>query len=254
VPNGGRVSSTKFVGDLGTQLCPRTTQVTVACETWREAISALADGEDPGVDRRLLDAHLERCTGCRDYRRRVEVVRSRLRLGEAAPMPDLSRRVVKLNALADRAGRWRLLRVLLAVVAVEIVVLSVPALIWGEGAATSQHAARHLGAFTVAYGAALLVVAVRPARARTVLPVAATLAGALLITAVVDVSEGRVPLLGEALHVPEILSVVLVWLLAAPSWRRLQPAAASGEAAAALRLVTEPTDVPDDQGRSAGSS
>ena len=180
-----------------------------------------------------------------------------LRLGEAGRMPDLSRRIVKLNALLDRTGRWRVLRVLLALVAVEIVVLSVPALIWGQEAATSEHAARHLGAFTVAYGAALLVVAVRPARARTVLPVAATLAGALLITAAVDVSEGRVPLLGETLHVPEILSVVLVWLLAAPSWRVVRPdvvAPGTTRTSPGLRVVADhPDDPGDDQDRSAGS-
>ena len=79
---------------------------------------------------------------------------------------------------------------------------------------------RHLGAFTAAYGVGLLVVAIRPARARTMLPVAAVLAGALLITAVVDMLNGHVPLVGEVQHLPELLSVVLVWLLALPAPRR----------------------------------
>ena len=84
----------------------------------------------------------------------------------------------------------------------------------------ATHAARHLGAFTAAYGVGLLVVAVRPARARTMLPVAAVLAGALVITALVDLLDGRIPLVGEAQHLPEVLSVVLVWLLAIPRPRR----------------------------------
>ena len=51
----------------------------------------------------------------------------------------------------------------------------------------------------------------RPARrrrpagtGRTMLPVAAVLAGALVITAVVDLVDGRVPLVGEAQHLPEV--------------------------------------------------
>ena len=103
---------------------------------------------------------------------------------------------------------------------------SLPALVLGDEQGASAHAARHLGAFTAAYGVGLLVVAVRPARARAMLPVAAVLAGALVITAVVDLVDGRIPLVGEAQHLPEVLSVVLVWLLAIPSPRRARPAAA----------------------------
>jgi hypothetical protein len=51
------------------------------------------------------------------------------------------------------------------------------------------------------------------------LPVAAVLAGALLVTAVADLANGRVPLVDEAQHLPEVISVVLVWLLAVPPSR-----------------------------------
>jgi predicted anti-sigma-YlaC factor YlaD len=221
----------------------------VTCERWREAISAIADGEDPGVDQRLVDAHLTRCRGCREFRSQLDQVRVPLRIGPAEPMPDLSGRVVKLNAFADRAGRWGFVRGMLAVVAVEILVLSLRPLVFGEEYATSEHAARHLGAFTAAYGAALLVVAIRPARARTVLPVALTLALALLLAAVVDVVDGRAPLWGETLHFPEILSVVLVWLLAAPSRRLGGSGQVAGDARAVLRMVEHPPE-----GRETGTS
>ena len=107
---------------------------------------------------------------------------------------------------------------MLAVVAVEIIVVSIPALL-GDEQATSTHAARHLGAFAVAYGVGLLVVVARPARARTMLPVAAVLAGALVITSVVDLAQGRIPLVDEAAHLPELVSVVLLWLIAVPPRR-----------------------------------
>ena len=93
-----------------------------------------------------------------------------------------------------------------------------PALL-GDRGATSTHAARHLGAFAVAYGVGLLVVVVRPARARTMLPVAAVLAGALVITSAVDLGQRRIPLVGEAAHLPEVVSVVLIWLIAVPPRR-----------------------------------
>jgi heme A synthase len=103
---------------------------------------------------------------------------------------------------------------------VEIIVVSVPALL-GDAQATSTHASRHLGAFAAAYAVGLLVVVARPARARTMLPVAAVLAGALVITSVVDLGQRRIPLVDEAAHLPEVVSVVLVWLIAVPSRRSL---------------------------------
>ena len=136
-------------------------------------------------------------------------------------MPDLSQRVSRAVAAQDRARRPAV-RIVLAVVAIEIIALSLPALVLGDEADTSAHGARHLGAFTVAYGVGLLVVAARPARARTMLPVAGVLAGALLITALVDLANGRIPLVGEARHLPEIASVVLVWLLAVPRGVRVR--------------------------------
>jgi hypothetical protein len=99
-------------------------------------------------------------------------------------------------------------------VAVVILVVSVPALFGEEGA--SVHESRHVGAFSVAYGVALLLVVLRPARARAILPVTMVLAGALFITAVIDVIEGHVPLIDEIAHLPELVSVGLVWLLARP--------------------------------------
>ena len=208
------------------------------CERWREAISARLDGEDPGIDGALVDAHLERCPACRAFATAAAAVRPGLRIGLAADVPDLSRRDRKAVAVSDRASRWSIARALLVVVAVEIIAFSLPALVLGDEQDTSHHAARHLGAFTAAYGVGLLVVAVRPARARTMLPVSIVLAGTLVITAVVDLVNGRIPLVGEAQHIPELLSVVLIWLLALPAPR---PSAATITARSPLRAV------PDDE-------
>jgi predicted anti-sigma-YlaC factor YlaD len=218
----------------------------MTCAKWREAISAVADGEEPGVDQRLLDGHLARCPSCREFRDQVERHRRVVRIGEADPIPDLSRRIVKLNAVADRMSRWRYARAALAVVAVEIIVMSVPALVLGDESATSAHAARHLGAFSIAYAVGLLVVVARPARARTMLPVALVLAGALLLTSIIDIANGSIPLVTETGHIPELLSVLLVWLLALPAPRR--DARAAVPSPGRVRLVRAPGASDDERG------
>lgn len=112
-------------------------------------------------------------------------------------------------------------RVVLAVVAVQIIAFALPALLLGEAQDAGTHPARHLGAFGVAYGVALLVVVMRPARARSILPVALVLAGTQVIAAIVDLASGRIPLIRETQHLPQIISVFLIWLLAVPSTRRV---------------------------------
>lgn len=209
----------------------------MACAEWITAISAEADGEDPGVDPRLLAAHLDSCPSCRGFRADVLGLRRATAVSQAPEMPDLSKRVSKLNAVADRASRWWVVRVLLAMVAATILVLAVPELL-GHGG-ESVHEARHVGAFSVAYAVALLAVVARPARARAIFPVTLVLAGALLITAIVDVVEGHVPLVNETAHIPELVSVALVWLLARPLSDPRDKARAGGQGAPRLRLLDD---------------
>ena len=217
----------------GTRGSPCATMWAMDCDVWQTAISARADGEDPGVDERLLDAHRASCAACRSFAAAIDGSRRRLSVQMAPEMPDVSRRVSKLAAMADRASRWSIVRALLVVVAVEVIVLSAPSLFDSD-----NHDARHLGAFSIAYGVSLLVVVVRPARARTVLPVAMVLAGALLITALIDLVRGVVPLTEEATHLPELVSVLLVWLLTVPApRRRVGDAPVTGGGTPALRVV-----------------
>ena len=181
----------------------------------------LADGEPADIDERLVAAHLARCPGCQSFEEMIDVGAAALSdSADSTDMPDLSKTISKLNAAADRAAHWSILRVVLAVVAVQVIAFALPALVLGEEQQTATHSARHLGAFGVAYGVALMVVVVRPARARSILPVALVLAGAQVLAAIVDLATGRIPLVGEARHLPQIISVLLIWLLAVPSTRR----------------------------------
>ena len=82
---------------------------------------------------------------------------------------------------------WWVLRLDLGIVAVQVLALSAPALLLGHSAGSDRHAARHLGSFAVAYAIGLFVVALRPAKARGMLPLAGALAGCLVVTAVIAV-------------------------------------------------------------------
>ena len=44
----------------------------VDCSRWREAISALADGEQADIDERLVPAHIARCPACQSYRETIQ--------------------------------------------------------------------------------------------------------------------------------------------------------------------------------------
>jgi predicted anti-sigma-YlaC factor YlaD len=208
------------------------------CSRWRDALSAMADGEPAEIDGRLVAAHLAHCPECRSYSEAIASSANMMSLTEAATaMPDLSKPISRLNAAADRAAHWNILRIVLAVVAVQVMAFSLPALVLGEEQDTATHAARHLGAFGVSYGVALLVVVVRPARARSILPVALVLAGAQVLAATVDLASGRIPLVGEAQHLPQIISVALIWLLAVPSTRRGDPKTKPTRRAPHLEIV-----------------
>lgn len=200
-----------------------TTCLSVTCTSWREAISAIVDGEEPPIERRLVDAHVARCAPCAIFRENSHRLARHTSLVEAAEIPDLSGRVVTAARVADRLSVWWVLRLGLVVVAVQIAAFAAPALFFGESGDAGRHTARHLGSFALAYAIGLVVVAWRPAKARGLLPVAAALAGCLLVTAIVDVARGQSPLIAEVAHLPELLGLVLVWLLAAPSLSRPLP-------------------------------
>jgi predicted anti-sigma-YlaC factor YlaD len=188
----------------------------MTCEPWREAISARADGEPMNIEPRLVDAHLATCVSCRTFERNAHELGRGASVGTAPVLPDISGDVVKAVRAADRGSVWWVLRLALAVVATQVIVLSVPALLLGHATGSDSHGSRHLGSFSVAYAIGLLVVALRPAKARGMLPLAAALAGCLAVTAVIDVITDHTPAIAEVDHIPELVGLVLVWALAMP--------------------------------------
>ena len=126
---------------------------------------------------------------------------------------DLSDRVVAMAGAVDRGRvRW-LVRALLGVMAAIEMAIAVP-LLFGFRTDGDPHLARHVGAFTAAYAFGLAAVALRPAKARAMVPITVALGVAMAGGAVADIVRGETPALGELSHLPEILGLVLVWMMA----------------------------------------
>jgi predicted anti-sigma-YlaC factor YlaD len=183
------------------------------CETIQAALSARADGEPAGVAEPLVDRHVRTCADCAGFARVIAGMRTQL-----APegRRDLSPGIVAVAARVDRGGVWWGLRAALFSVAVGELILAVPDLVAraSEGAG-DIHMQRHLGAFQTAYAIGLIVVALRPAKARALVPLTAALAAAMIGASIVDIAQGVTPALGEWEHSLELLGLILVWLLAA---------------------------------------
>jgi predicted anti-sigma-YlaC factor YlaD len=212
----------------------------MSCDRWQESISARLDGEPTPIDEVLLDEHLRRCGACRAFAANGETLRRAVRIERLPDMVDLAPAVVREAKIADRRSVWGVLRLGLAVTAVQIIVLSTPALVLGDEAGADRHEARHLGSFAVAYAVGLLVVAFRPAKARSMLPLTLALSGALVVTAVVDMISGRTPAVAEITHLPEVASMVFMWLLAVAPRRSDRPA--GGRSTRELQLVRDDAD------------
>lgn len=181
------------------------------CRRIRAVISAQAT-PDPAGDR-TVQAHLARCETCRRFQQTIDTPTS---FGTICFLPldaHASRRRTAFDAVVGRISRFHVAQTLLAVVAVEIVAFSLKDLFTAT-ATDGGPVSRHLAAFTLAYAVALLVVVARPARARNIMPITIVVASGLAITATVDIARGRVPLLGEATHLPVLISAGLVSTIA----------------------------------------
>jgi len=186
------------------------------CETAREAISALLDGEPPGLDPSLIDEHLAACPECRRWRERAHEITRRTRLAAAGPVPAPSE--VLLRALAPAAPGVDGLppaRAGLAATGLVQLVATAPALVLGSDHDAPVHVAHEMGSFDVALAVGFIVAAWRPAHARGMRPLVGVTALLLAVTAVVDMIAGRTTLAGETPHLFAIVGWLLLGRLAA---------------------------------------
>jgi predicted anti-sigma-YlaC factor YlaD len=186
----------------------------VDCDQVQAGLSARLDGEPTGVDPVDLEAHLAVCPSCREFAAALERPGPGRVIGTAqSEVPDLTTRVVDRAGAVDRSGVWWVLRALLFAVALGYLVTAVPELLLSVDP-HHGHLAHHLGAFEAAYAVALIFVAVRPAKARAMVPFTAALALGMVVMAFVDIARGEAFPLSEMSHLLEIVGLVIVWLLA----------------------------------------
>jgi predicted anti-sigma-YlaC factor YlaD len=187
------------------------------CSTFREALSARLDGEDPGLPAGEVDAHLAGCADCRAW---VEAAGALAAVVERAPRGEVGLDPALLAALTAppdeaRTGLLSTLewRVLLGLVALAQLVVAWPGVLLHDGHA-SVHLAHELTAWDMGLAAGFLVAALRPARAWGMLPLAAVLVACMVVTSGVDTWSGHALLGRELVHALEVVGLGIVWILA----------------------------------------
>ena len=175
------------------------------------ALSARADAEPVEIPNTVIDWHLRGCDSCRAYASALDGMPAMLEPAPAAV--DVSDRIVAAAGRVDRGGVWGAFRLALFAVAIGEIVLALPDLL-GDAPQGDVHLARHLGAFQAAFAVGLIVVALRPAKARAMVPQTLALAVAMIGAAIADIVGGRTPAFGETQHFLEICGLFLVWCFA----------------------------------------
>jgi len=220
----------------------------VECFRAREALSALLDDEDPGSDVAAVRTHVNSCTACTRWRDAAADLDRRTRLAPATPLPetDLATRVLP-NVRLPRPRRWpAALRVALAVVAVTQLGIAAANLAGPLGLHTDMPHSAHMGhevtAFNLAFGVALLVIAVRPRRAAGHVPVLASFLLVLAAASAVDLSAGDVGWSRLATHAPIALGLLLAAALTRAPDTPPRPGnpPATADTPASHATVTEP--------------
>lgn len=196
-----------------------TTDQPPECRAATEALSALLDGEDPGLSQAWLTEHLVACGECRAWYDAARELRRRARLRVAEPAPDGLVSSVMTRLTGDPAetvptarSRWNRIRLRdswarLALLTVALLQLAyaLPILLFARDSDVSVHPAHELGSFDVALAVGLLYAAWRPRSAHAVRPIVGATAVLLLATAALDLLHGGRTTLGD--EAPHLLSL-----------------------------------------------
>jgi predicted anti-sigma-YlaC factor YlaD len=191
----------------------------MSCEAFREAASARLDGESPGMPSVVLDEHLARCPECSTWLETATRAGRLLRVSGVTP-PDLSESILREAGLpaARLLRRRRMLQAALVLLAGLQWALAVPGMEGRSvGMAAMQmgaHQAHESAAWNVAVGAALLAVALRPARAAGTVPILLAFVAVLSALSVPDLLDGAVTGVRLASHAGVALGLLLVAALA----------------------------------------
>ncbi|WP_433827980.1 zf-HC2 domain-containing protein [Actinoplanes sp. CA-015351] len=226
----------------------------MACERWREMLSAQLDGEDDPALRPLVDEHLAGCAGCRDWLDRAAAVNRLTRTALVPSVPDLSDAIlaalppvappvpsgktvpsVKTVPFVKKAVRRlpvaTLLYIALALVGTVQLILGLTQVGGGVSAghdhagldATPGHLWHESAAWNVAVGAGYLFIALRRTRPTGLLPMLTAFVAMLLLLSVNDLTGGRVDVTRLVGHGFVILGYLLVIALSRGAGEIAQP-------------------------------
>ncbi|HEX8082021.1 MAG TPA: zf-HC2 domain-containing protein [Jatrophihabitans sp.] len=192
----------------------------MSCAPYREAASARLDGEAAGMASVVLDEHLTRCPDCSAWLDTATRAGRLLRVSGATP-PDLSGPILREAALpaARLLRRRRSLQLGLALLAGVQWLLSAPAVLGRDIGMAAMHVggahqAHESAAWNVAVGAAMLAVALRPARAAGTAPILLVFVSVLAVLSVPDLLAGAVTGARLGSHAGVVLGLLLVAALA----------------------------------------
>lgn len=198
------------------------------CEPYRDALSAMLDGEAAPVGEEALRRHLDACSRCTAFAAASEDLARRLRIATAEEVPDLTASILASVDTPDVARvreRFNQLRALLALAGVGQLLLALTSLV-SEGT-VAGHVSREVAIFELALAVGFLVVAWRPARAGGLLPVAAVVAMLATVTSLADVAMGSTSVAQESVHLLQVIGTGVLWVLDHQRGRGpLRPAAA----------------------------
>lgn len=200
------------------------------CDTARDAISAVIDNERAAVSPVALDHHLAGCAACRAWRESAHTVTRHARIALAQEVPMT--RPPALTSSSSGSRWWRSVwapRLGLVLLALVQLIVTVPMLVFGADGSAPVHVAHEMGSFDAAIAVGFLVVAWQPSRAPGMSTIVGAAALLLVLTAVIDLSDGRTHLSDEAPH----LLAVVGWLLL----RRVAAHASPGSPSRELGLI-----------------
>jgi predicted anti-sigma-YlaC factor YlaD len=190
--------------------------VNMSCETVRESISAVLDGEQPCIGIAAQELHLTECPPCRAWQEAAHEVTRRMRLApaplvatESAPPPRMVEVVMARSAAPLLPAGPLLPRIGLVVAAVLQVGVISEFFDTDHAHGLTGHVSHELASFGLALALAFLIAAWRPVRAAGIGSAVGAIALLLVITAVLDISGGHASPLDESMH----LLAVMGWLL-----------------------------------------
>ncbi|MEV4623339.1 zf-HC2 domain-containing protein [Asanoa sp. NPDC049573] len=228
-------STTRTWEIAGNQSLPADDYLTMMCEHVRVALSARLDGEDPPTPAAEIDAHTATCVDCQAWLARAQRLDQVVRATPApVPAPDLTVRVLAAVGAEQRRrdgepeGRRQVLRIAVGVLAVAQLISAAQVLIGPDGA-LGAHATREMACFDIALAVGFALAALRPERARALVPVAFVLALCLAVTSAVDVVGAQTAAIHEIGHLAAVAQAAALWALGRGQRNApLAPATAAG--------------------------